>query len=276
MVATIMEKSVLPKRDWVEMTWEDFASADKARWIAVLPIAAVEQHGPHLPLGVDAYIAAAYLSRARELLPSTLPVSFLPMLSIGASDEHRAFPGTLTLSSESLIRMLAEIGESVHRAGVRKLVILNSHGGNVSVVDLVARDLRVRLDMAAVACSWSGFGYPDGLFTPEELVHGIHAGAIETSILLAVHPGLVRTGRAQNFASAGIDLAREFRHLGIDRPARLGWMSQDLHASGAMGDAGAASADKGKAAIEHGARAFVELLGEVDRFDLARLKQGPV
>jgi creatinine amidohydrolase len=270
-----MEKSVLPKRDWVEMTWEDFAGADKARWIAVLPVAAVEQHGPHLPLGADAIIAAAYLARARELLPSTLPVSFLPMLSIGASDEHRAFPGTLTLSAESLIRMLAEIGESVHRAGVRKLVIVNSHGGNVSVVDLVTRDLRVRLDMAAVACSWSGFGYPDGLFTPDEQVHGIHAGAIETSILLAVHPGLVRTGRAQNFASAGIDLAREFRHLGVDRAGRLGWMSQDLHASGAMGDASAATADKGKAAIEHGARAFVELLGEVDRFDLSKLKRGP-
>jgi len=267
---------VLPKRDWVEMTWEDFAGADKTRWIAVLPVAAVEQHGPHLPVGVDAFIAAAYLSRARELLPADLPVRFLPMLSIGTSEEHRAFPGTLTLSADTLIRGIAEIGESVHRAGVRKLVIANSHGGNVSAVDLATRDLRVRLSMLAVACSWFGFGYPDGLFTQEEQVHGIHAGAIETSIMLAAHPALVRTDRAQTFPSAGIELAREFRHLGIDRPGRLGWMSQDLHASGAMGDASAATADKGKAAIEFGARAFVELLGEVDRFDLARLKQGPV
>jgi len=267
--------SVLPKRDWVEMTWEDFAGADQARWIAVLPVAAVEQHGPHLPLGADAYIAAAYLSRAREWLPAGLPVSFLPMLSIGTSDEHRAFPGTLTVSAETLIRTLVEIGESVHRAGVRKLVIANSHGGNVSAVDLVGRDLRVRLAMVAVTCSWSGFGYPDGLFTQQELVHGIHAGAVETSILLAANPELVRAERAQTFASAGIELAREFRYLGIDRPARLGWMSQDLHASGAMGDASAATADKGKAALEFGARAFVELLGEFDRFDPARLKQGP-
>ena len=266
---------MLPKHDWVEMTWEDFSGADTTRWIAVLPVAAVEQHGPHLPLGADAFIAAAYLSRAREVLPAELPVSFLPMLSIGTSDEHRAFPGTLTLSAHTVTGMLTEIGESVHRAGVRKLVIANSHGGNVSVVDLATRDLRVRLNMFVVACSWFGFGYPDGLFSKEEQVHGIHAGAIETSIMLAAHPGLVRTARAQTFASAGIELEREFRHLGIDRPARLGWMSQDLHACGAMGDARAATADKGKAAIEFGARAFVELLGEVDRFDLARLKEGP-
>jgi creatinine amidohydrolase len=266
---------VLPKRDWVEMTWEDFAGAEKMRWIAVLPVAAVEQHGPHLPLGTDAMIAAAYLARARELLPQELSVSFLPMLSVGTSEEHRAFPGTLTLSAEGLIRTLTEIGESVHRAGLRKLVIANSHGGNVSAVDLVTRELRVRRNMLAIACSWSGFGYPDGVFTREEQIHGIHAGAIETSILLAAHSGLVRTERAQNFASAAIGIEREFRYLGMDRPGRLGWMSQDLHPSGAMGDATAATAEKGKAAIEDGARAFVELLAEVDRFDLGRLKQAP-
>ena len=271
-----MKKSVLPKRDWVEMTWEDFAGGDPARWIAVLPVAAIEQHGPHLPLGTDAHIAAAYLARARELLPVELPVSFLPMLPIGTSDEHRAFPGTLSLSAGALIRALTEIGESVRRAGVRKLVFANSHGGNVSVIDIATRDLRVRLNMVVVASSWAGFGYPNGLFTEEEQVHGIHAGAIETSIMLAAHPGLVRTEHVQTFPSAGRELAREFRYLGIDRPARLGWMSQDLHASGAMGDASAATAEKGKALLEFGARAFVDLLKEVDRFDLARLKQGPL
>jgi creatinine amidohydrolase len=270
-----MTRPMLPKRDWVEMTWEDFAGADKTRWMAVLPVAAVEQHGPHLPLGTDAIIAAAYLKRARELLPHELPVTFLPMFSVGTSEEHRAFPGTLTLSAEGLIRALTEIGESVHRAGLRKLVVANSHGGNLPAVDLVTRDLRVRHDMLAIACSWSGFGFPDGVFTREEQIHGVHAGAIETSILLAAHPDLVRTERAQNFASAAIEIEREFRYLGIDRPGRLGWMSQDLHPSGAMGDATAATAEKGKAAIEHGARAFVELLAEVDRFDLTRLKPEP-
>src|SRR5713101_1795128 len=149
------------------MTWEDFAGADKTRWIAVLPVAAIEQHGPHLPVGVDAFIGAAYLSRARELLPADLLVSFLPMLATGTSEEHRAFPGTLTLSADTLIRVLTEIGESVHRAGVRKLVIANSHGGNVSAIDLVTRDLRVRLNLLTVACSWFAFGYPEGLFAQE-------------------------------------------------------------------------------------------------------------
>lgn len=267
---------MLPKHEWVEMTWQDFAGADKTRWIAVLPVAAVEQHGPHLPLGTDAFIAAAYLARARELLPQELAVSFLPMLTVGTSDEHRAFPGTLTLSAEGVIAALREVGDSVHRAGVRKLVIANSHGGNISAIDLATRGLRVSRNMLAVACSWFEFGYPDGLFTREEQVHGIHAGAIETSILLAARPGLVRKERAENFASAAIDIEREFRHLGIDPPGRIAWMSQDLHASGAMGDASAATAEKGKALIEHGARAFVALLAEVDRFDVARLKEGPL
>jgi creatinine amidohydrolase len=144
------------------------------------------------------------------------------------------------------------------------------------VLDLVARDLRVRFGMLAVACSWFGFGYPEGLFTREEQVHGIHAGAIETSIMLVSCPDLVRSDRARDFRSAGSETAREFRYLGIEPPARLGWMSQDLNASGAAGDASAASAEKGKAALEHGARAFVELLDEVDRFDLNRLKSQPV
>jgi creatinine amidohydrolase len=267
---------MLPKRDWVEMTWQDFRSGDQARWIAVLPIAAVEQHGPHLPLGTDAQIGAAYLSRVRELLPAELPVSFLPMLPVGSSEEHQAFPGTLSLAADTMIRLLTEVGESVHRAGLRKLVIANSHGGNVPAIDVVVRDLRVRLDLVAVACSWSGFGYPDGLFTREEQIHGVHAGDIETSIMLATHRDLVRTEHAKTFPSAGIEIERTFRYLGIERPARLGWMSQDLHASGAAGNASAATAEKGKAAIECGARAFVELLRELDRFDPAQLKQGPI
>jgi creatinine amidohydrolase len=269
-------KSVPPKRDWVDMIWEDFSGPDKARWIAVVPIAAVEQHGPHLPLGTDAFIGAAYLARAREMLPDALPVTFLPLQWVGTSDEHRAFPGTLTLAAQSVIRLLTEIGESVHRAGLRKIVIANSHGGNVAAIDLAVRDLRVRLGMLAVACSWSRLGYPEGLFTAEERVHGIHAGAIETSILLAARPDLVRADRAVSFASASIDMAQTFRHLRLDGAAGLGWMSQDLNPAGAMGDAKSATADKGKAALDHGARAFVALLGEVDRFDLDRLKEGPV
>jgi len=266
---------MLPKRDWLEMTSEDFAHGNPARWVAVLPIAAVEQHGPHLALGTDAAIADAYLARVRKELPPELPATFLPVQRIGTSGEHCAFAGTLTLSTETWLRALGEIGTSVHRAGVRKLVIVSSHGGNTEVMGLVARDLRVHLSMLAVTTSWHRLGYPDGLFSRDEHVHGIHAGEIETSLMAAAWPDTVRHERAHNFASAAAGLEREFRHLRLDEPAGFGWMTQDLNPAGAVGDASAASAAKGEAALDHGACAFVELLVEVARFDLARLMAEP-
>src|SRR5215217_9314441 len=173
--------------DWLGLTTEEFS----ARHIAVLPVAAVEQHGPHLPVGVDTYIAEAYLKRARALLPPDAPVVFLPIQTVGASDEHRAFRGTLTLSPETALRAFVEIGASVHRAGIRKLVIINSHGGNIALIDVAARQLRVRHNMLAVHASWGRFGYPEGLFGDAERTHGIHGGEIETSVMLAAHPELV-------------------------------------------------------------------------------------
>lgn len=257
------------------MTWEDFRASNVARWIAVLPVAAVEQHGPHLPLGTDGFIAGGYLARVLTLTPESLPVTFLPVQWIGKSDEHLAFPGTLTLSAETAIRAWTEIGESVHRAGVRKLVMVSSHGGNSAVMDIVVRELRVRLGMLAVAAGWSRFGYPDKLFTDVERSHGIHGGAIETSLMLALQAGTVRNDELADFKPGTIAMEREFMRLRADRPSGFGWMTQDLNPTGALGDATAAAKEKGEAALEHGARAFVELLQDVDRFDLKRLKEGP-
>lgn len=266
---------MLPKRFWIEMTWEDFRAGDPARWIAVLPVAAVEQHGSHLPTGVDGYIAEGYLARVLALLPETLPVTFLPLQWVGKSDEHVAFPGTLTLSGESALRGWAGIGESVHRAGVKKLVIVNSHGGNSAVLELVARELRVRLGMLVVTASWSRFGYPDALFTEVERTHGIHGGSIETSLMLAIRPDLVQLDKAADFKPETLAMEKEFRWLRADRPAGFGWMAQDLNPAGALGDARAASKERGEAALEHGARSFIELLHDVDRFELSRLRPGP-
>jgi creatinine amidohydrolase/Fe(II)-dependent formamide hydrolase-like protein len=209
----------LPKRDWTDMTWQDVAGAgaDAARWIAVLPLAAVEQHGPHLPLGVDAFIAEAYLARVRHRLPDELPVTFLP-----------------------------------------------------------ARDLRARFGMLAVTVGWHRFGYPDDIFSSEEKRHGIHGGDIETSLMLAGTPEAVRMDKALNATPATVAMAREFVWLGAYRPAGFAWMTQDLHPTGAVGDATLASAAKGEAALNHGAEAFVELLCEIDRFDLKRLHEGPL
>ncbi len=268
----------LPKRDWMEMTWQEIAGAGSAtgRWIAVLPLAAVEQHGPHLPLGVDSFIAESYLTRVRTLLPDELPVSFLPVQRIGVSVEHLDYPGTLNLSAATAIGAWTEIGESLARAGLRKLVLATSHGGNVAAMELVARDLRARLRMLAVTVGWHRFGYPEDTFSAEEKRHGIHGGDIETSLMLAASPATVRMEMAPNATPATIEMAREFKWLGAYRPAGFAWMTQDLQPTGAVGDATLASAAKGEAALAHGAQAFVELLREVDRFDLARLGEGPL
>jgi creatinine amidohydrolase len=268
----------LPKRDWMEMTWADIAAAGEAvrRWIAVLPLAAVEQHGPHLPLGVDAYIAEAYLARVRKILPETLPVTFLPVQRVGVSAEHLGYPGTLTLSAATAIKAWTEIGESLARAGLRKLLLVTSHGGNVAAMELAARDLRTRLGMLAVTVGWHRFGYPEGTFSGEERRHGIHGGDIETSLMLAAMPDTVRTEKAAQATPATVAMAHEFKWLGAYRPAGFAWMTQDLNATGAVGDATQASAAKGDAALAHGAQAFVELVREMDRFDLARLREGPL
>jgi creatinine amidohydrolase len=268
----------LPKPDWMEMTWQEIAGAgnDAARWIAVLPLAAVEQHGPHLPLGVDTFIAEAYLARVREILPTDLPVTFLPVQRIGVSVEHVAFPGTLTLSASAAIAAWTGIGESLARTGLRKLVLITSHGGNVAAMELVARDLRARRRMLAVTVGWQRFGYPESTFSSEEKRHGIHGGDIETSLMLAGKPETVRREHAPNATPATIAMAEEFKWLGAYRPAGFAWMTQDLNPTGAVGDATLATAAKGEAALAHGAKAFVELLCEIDRFDLKRLREGPL
>jgi creatinine amidohydrolase len=267
----------LPRPDWMEMTWQEIAAAgnDTARWIAVLPLAAVEQHGPHLPLGVDTFIAEAYLARVRQILPVDLPVTFLPVQRIGVSIEHVAFPGTLTLSASTAIVAWTEIGESLVRAGLRKLVLITSHGGNVAAMELVARDLRARHRMLAVTVGWHRFGYPESTFSSEEKRHGIHGGNIETSLMLAGKPETVRREHAPNATPATIAMAEEFKWLGAYRPAGFAWMTQDINPTGAVGDATLATAAKGEAALAHGAKAFVELLREIDRFDLKRLHDGP-
>ena len=261
---------------WAEMTWTDFQGADMASAIAVLPVAAIEQHGPHLPVGVDTYIMEGYLRAAVARLPDDLPALMLPVQAVGKSNEHLAFPGTLTFSAETVIRAWREIGESVHRAGVRKLVIVNSHGGNIPPLDIVARELRVRLGMLVVVASWSRFGYPAGLYGAGEAVHGIHGGEAETSLMLAFRPDLVRREAVRNFVPNSVAIAEEFTWLRVTQPVGFGWMAQDNAAAGAMGDAASGTAEKGAATAENGAAAFVALLRDVERFDVARLASGPL
>ena len=267
---------IAPPRNWIDIHWPDIPKAAPAHWVAVLPLAATEQHGPHLPLGTDVMIAEAYLARVRELLPPALPVTFLPLQPVGISTEHVDYPGTLTLPSDVALRSWMALGESVARAGVKKLVTVTSHGGNSAAMTLVAQHLRAACGLLVVTTSWSRFGAPKGLFPDEELRHGIHGGAVETSIMLARHGQHVRTDAIADFRSSAIAMDSRYRHLSAHRPAPFAWQVQDLHGSGAVGNATLASADKGEQLIEHGARAFCELLDDVDKFDVAALARGPV
>jgi creatinine amidohydrolase len=265
-----------PPRDWTEIRWPEIEPAEHARWIAVLPLAATEQHGPHLPLGTDVMIAEAYLARTRELLPDNVPATFLPVQPVGISTEHIDYPGTLTLPTEVALKSWTAIGESVARAGLRKLVIVTSHGGNSAAMTLVAQDLRAHQRMFVVTTSWSRLSGADALFPADEVRHGIHGGAIETSIMLARYGAHVRKEEIADFRPTSIAMERDHRFLSTQRPAPFAWQTQDLHGSGAVGNATLASAEKGERLLDHGAGAFCELLAEVDKFDVNSLAAGPL
>jgi creatinine amidohydrolase len=263
-------------RYWQDLAWTDFAALP-ADTVAILPVAAIEQHGPHLPVSVDATINEGVLARTLARLPNSMPVLVLPMQSIGLSIEHVRFPGTLTVPMETLAGVWTEIGRSVARAGVRKLVLLNSHGGQPQVVDLVCRRLRGEAGMLAVACLWSRLGYPaDAALGAVEQRHGIHGGLVETSMMLALRPDLVRMDRARDFRSAWMDYEGEFTTLVPEGAVGFGWETQDLNPAGALGDASRATAALGERLLDHAANRLAGLLEDVHRLDLGRwLRQAP-
>jgi creatinine amidohydrolase len=260
---------------WQDLASPDFAALDPEATVAVLPVGAIEQHGPHLPLAVDTCLNEAVVRRALELLAPGTPVLVLPTAAVGKSDEHLEFAGTLTLSAETLGRVWLELGASVRRAGLRKLLLFNSHGGQPQVAQVVARGLRIEHRMLAVAANWYSWGLPDGLFGAAELRHGIHAGQVETAMMLAVRPDLVDLAAAADFVPVTVADDLDYPRLRALGAAGLGWQVQDLNRAGACGDAAEATAEAGRAVIEHAARCLAELLGELVRFPLARLVERP-
>jgi creatinine amidohydrolase len=248
------------------------ASGEAARTIAILPVAATEQHGPHLPLSVDTVLVDGVVSAALLHLGADLKTLILPTQTVGLSPEHARFAGTLTFSNETILRVWTEIAQCVAAAGIRKLVLFNAHGGNVSVMDLVARDLRARLDMLVYSVSWFNLPLTDArghdvnaLFSPEEHRFGIHGGDIETSMMLALSPALVDMNQARDFVSSAQTRAAQFATLGNGKSAKLAWQTQDYNPCGAVGNATLATAIKGRAVVEAAGRALAQLLAEVDR-----------
>ena len=272
----------LPSRFWADLSARDFARRQAAglaaQTVAVLPVAAIEQHGPHLPLSVDATLLQGVIDAALPLLPAALPVLFLPPQNLGLSTEHSAFAGTLTLSPATVLALWTEIGVCVARAGVKKLLLFNGHGGQVSVMDIVARELRTRCGLLVYGASWFSLPLPDavlGQFSAAEQRFGIHAGEIETSMMLHLAPDQVDMAQARNFHSSAQDRAARYAILGNGKSAKLGWQMQDYHPAGAVGDAAAASAAKGSALVEAAAQQLALLLQELHVLPLSTLVEGP-
>lgn len=256
---------IAPTAYWQDLCTTDFERVDPDRTIALLPVAAVEQHGPHLPLSTDAVINEGIVRLAMQRLPADASVLVLPALTVGDSLEHTAFAGTLSVDLQALLGLWMSIGHSVARAGVRKLVIFNSHGGQRAHVDQVALRLRVECGMLVVRAHSFRLGMPAGLFDADELAHGLHGGAVETSVMLHLRPDLVRQAALADFPSSGRGLPVQDGVLGLEGAAGLGWMMQDVNPAGVCGNAAAATAEKGERLVAHWADRLVTLLGEVAR-----------
>jgi creatinine amidohydrolase len=243
------------RRDWADYRAPEYTAIDPMRTIAILPTAAIEQHGPHLPVGTDTLIAEGLLARLRAACPDDLDIRILPVQAVGKSNEHLWARGTLTLTAETALAAWVEIGLSVARAGVRKIAIVNSHGGNLDLCSILSRELRVRAGMLAVKAQWGNWGVPEGLYSPRELEFGIHGGDVETSLMLAFRPETVDMAAARDFASAA-----ETAAIPPTGPTSLGWVASDLNRAGVVGEAHLATAAKGEATAAHYVAGLVGLL----------------
>lgn len=277
-----MAASTQALRRWADLRTTDFERLDPATTVAVLPVAAIEQHGPHLPLSVDADLIEGILVAAGPHVPPDCPAYLLPLQSVGLSPEHQCFAGTLTLRPETVLRLWGEIGESVARAGVRKLLIFNSHGGHAGIMDLVARDLRTRLDLLVYSASWFNLPLLDAQgqdlnarFSAAEHRFGIHAGQVETSMMLALKPELVRMELARDFPSTSQQRSARYPILGNGRSAKLAWQMQDYHPAGAVGNAAAADAETGRELVAAAGRSLAQLLQELSALPLSTLVDSP-
>ena len=272
----------LPSKFWSDLTTRHFAqlaaSPDIAQVVAVLPVAATEQHGPHLPVSVDTTLVNGVIEASLLHLGASLPVLYMPTQQVGKSNEHIRFPGTLTLSAQTLMNVWMELGACVARAGIKKLVLLNSHGGQVSVMDIVARDLRTAHDLIVYATNWYTLPLGDAvmkLFPPDEHRFGIHAGDMETSMMLALREKYVDMRQARDFKSTAQERAAEYPILGNGSSAKLGWQVQDYNAMGAAGNAAIATAAKGQAILDAAGLQLARLLREISDLPLSTLNPRP-
>lgn len=251
---------------WGALRSAEFSELNADRTVALWPLGATEQHGPHLPLNVDVLLVEAMVAGALNKLESGTPVLVLPTLAVGLSVEHRAFAGTLSLSTTSALQMMRETGESVRRAGVRKLLMFNAHGGHVAAMDLAARELRDGgLTVFHTSYEQLPLGSALEAFDANERRYGVHAGEMETSMMLALAPQRVRMDLAQAFASSAQSRVQTHSLLGQGH-SRMGWHAQDLHVSGAVGRAASADAQRGQDLLDAISQQLAHLLRQLVAF----------
>jgi creatinine amidohydrolase len=262
---------MIPNRDYTLMSDAEIKSADTSKWIAVLPLGAHEQHGPHLPFDTDTIIAKGMACSLAAGVSEEFPITFLPTETVGYSIEHMDFEGSKTLGFDEAVNRWVGIGEKLALQGIRKMLILNAHGGNSPLMTIVATELRVKFNMFCVATSWTRFVVPGDVISHEEKAYGIHGGDIETSVVLALTPQAVDMGKADNFPNFQETLSEQNKYLRAYGPHAFGWKSQDLNPQGVNGNAAAATSAKGEALIIQATTGLVELVEEMHRFDASIL-----
>ena len=256
---------------WAELTTQSFGFVNAESTIALLPVAAIEQHGPHLPLNTDAQICDGLVKRVMANAARGQKIIALPLMEIGESSEHRDFPGTLSFLPEHLISLWTSLGKQVQKVGIKKFLILNTHGGQPSIIDLVTQRLRTEDQMLAVGINSFGLGVPDGLFDAQEITNGLHAGEIETSMMLYLNPSAVKMELSENFLSRSPLGTGSHKHIGPSGLGHTAWQAQDLNPKGAVGNASNADPERGAVLIKHMVDKILEVLGDMTRFPLSNL-----
>ena len=250
-------------RNFAYLNWKQVDALPRESTLLVLPTAAIEQHGHHLPLATDTLINNLLLGHALRKLPADLPVYALPPVHYGKSNEHIGFAGTLSVSSATFMAVLRDLGSSLSKAGFRKLVLYNTHGGNTSLIDVMSRDLRAEFGLRTFALHGSGGISFEGL-DPQERAYGFHAGEVETSLLLACVPELVdRSAYTSNYIA---DISNPAMLLPENAPATFAWLTRDIASSGVMGDPRPATAEKGARWLEEASTRLAAALQEMARF----------
>ncbi len=237
-------------RNFAYLNWKQVDALPRESTLLVLPTAAIEQHGHHLPLATDTLINNLLLGHALQKLPAELPVYALPPVHYGKSNEHIGFAGTLAVSASTFMAVLRDLGASLVSAGFQRLVLYNTHGGNTALIDVMARDLRAEFGLRTFALHGTGGISFEGL-SPQERAYGFHAGEVETALLLTSVPELVdRSAYTVNYI-ADVNASAEL--LPENAPATFAWLTRDIAASGVMGDPRPATPEKGARWLEQAA-----------------------